>query len=249
LSAVYDGGTMHRFFAKPENEDSVIIKGEDAKHISKVLRLEVGDNIIVCDGKGMDYICKIERIGKDEVQAVVNEKIQNAAEPQTRITLYQGIPKAGKIEYIIQKCTELGAACFVPVSFNRCVAKMDNDSKVERLNKVALEASKQSGRGIVPIVSKQISFFELLRVLPSHGAIIVPYESEENLSLKDALKDVNSKDIALIIGPEGGFEKEEIDALSDIGAKIVTLGKRILRTETAGMATIAMIMYDKDEIQ
>lgn len=239
---------MHRFFALPQNESLIKITNEDAKHISKVLRLNIGENVIVCDGKGTDYICAISSIDKNEVLLDIKEKYANLAEPKTKITLYQGIPKAGKMEYIIQKCTELGAFGFVPVAFNRCVAKMENESKIERLAKVAYEASKQCGRGIVPKVSNQLSFKQLLNALVKHELVVVPYESEENLSLKDALKETKANDIAVIIGPEGGFEKEEIDAFTKIGAKIVTLGKRILRTETAGMATITMIMYDKDEM-
>ncbi len=240
---------MHRFFANPVlSQYSVIISGEDAKHISKVLRLDVGSLITVCDGNGTDFLCEIDRVEKNEVHAIIKSKERNLAEPKTKITLYQGVPKAGKMETIVQKCTELGAVNFVPVSFNRCVAKMENDSKIDRLNKVAEEASKQSGRGIIPTVFRQISFDKLLDILPTHGAIIVPYESEENLSLKDALKNIVCDDIAVIIGPEGGFEKEEVEALTNEGAYVVTLGNRILRTETAGMATISMIMYDKDEI-
>lgn len=239
---------MHRFFDLPLNENLIKITNEDAKHISKVLRLNVGENVIVCDGEGTDYICAISSIDKNEVLLDIKEKQINKAEPKTKVTLYQGIPKAGKMEYIIQKCTELGAYVFVPVAFNRCVAKMENESKIERLAKVAYEASKQCGRGIVPKVSNQLSFKQLLNALVKYELVVVPYESEENLSLKDALKETKANDIAVIIGPEGGFEKEEIDALEKIGAKIVTLGKRILRTETAGMATITMIMYDKDEM-
>lgn len=239
---------MHRFFALPLNEDLIKITNEDAKHINKVLRLSIGDEVIVCDGKGTDYICSISSIDKNEVLLEIKEKHINLAEPKTKITLYQGIPKAGKMEYIIQKCTELGASEFVPVSTNRCVAKMENESKIERLSKVAYEASKQCGRGVIPKVTNQLSFKQLIDVLLKHELILVPYESEENLSLKAALKEINANDIAVIIGPEGGFEKEEIDALEKIGAKIVTLGKRILRTETAGMATVAMIMYDRDEM-
>lgn len=239
---------MHRFFAKPENETSILIEGKDAKHISKVLRLDVNDEIIVCDGNGTDFLCKISNIDKNNVYTKIISKEVNIAEPKLRITLYQGVPKAGKMEYIVQKGTELGAAKFVPVDFSRSVAKMQNESRVVRLNKVAEEAAKQSGRGIVPIVENQMKFTDMISELRNYDSVIVPYESEKKLSLKDALKDTEGKDIAVVIGPEGGFEIEEIDALNNIGAKIVTLGKRILRTETAGMATIAMIMYDKDEI-
>jgi len=239
---------MHRFFAVPENEYGFIIKGDDAKHISKVLRLNIGSEIIVCDGKGTDYLCKIDDIEKNHVHAAIISKEKNTAEPDTSITLFQGVPKAGKMEYIVQKCTELGVFGFVPVNFKRSVSKMENKSKIERLNKVAEEASKQSGRGIVPKVKDQMDFTEMLKELSEFKTIIVPYEAEDYLSLKKALSRDESRNIAVVIGPEGGFDEEEIEALKKIGANIVTLGKRILRTETAGMATIAMIMYDKDEI-
>lgn len=239
---------MSRFFVEPQDigETSARITGGDVKHISRVLRMEVGDEVTLCDGEGNDYAAKISSITKDEVLLDILGKNRCKAEPDCRITMYQGLPKAGKMETIVQKCVELGITKVVPVAAERSVVKIkagEFENKRTRYQRVAEEAAKQCGRGIIPEVSELTTYKKA--DLSAHDMIIVAYEEEREVSLKKLLRDNSSpKDIALIIGPEGGLDKSEIEALCDKGGKTVTLGTRILRTETAGMATLAMILYE-----
>ena len=232
---------MPRFFANIEN-NRVIIGGEDAHHISRVLRMRAGDEITVCDGRGMDCLCAIEMVDKSKVAARVLSNEVNQAEPKISITLFQGIPKQSKMEVIIQKAVEMGVTDIVPLVTNRCVAK---EAKLERWRKVALEAAKQCGRGRIPEVHEAISFGEAIKA--DVGCKIMPYELESEGRLKDVL-DVSLRDIGIFIGPEGGFEEFEAEAARAAGVKTVTLGKRILRTETAASAVIPIILYTMGEI-
>ncbi len=241
---------MHRFFVDKENiqDNKITIIGEDVKHIKNVLRLAEGDILSLCDKQGTDFTAEICELSKDKVVCNILDIKASDTEPPIEILLYQGIPKSTKMDLIIQKSTEIGVAKIIPVITNRTVVKIQDrkkeEKKLERWNKITEEAAKQCKRGVIPEVSQILTFEEMLRVLKNDGLIIVPYENEENVGIKEVLKDRSCKKINIIIGPEGGFESEEIDALKDIGANIVSLGPRILRTETAGLVTSAIVLYE-----
>lgn len=239
---------MHRFFTDRNSicGDTVKISGDDAHHISKVLRLKEDDEIIVCDKEGTDYCCSIKLISKDEVEAWILKKEAASSEPPVKITLYQGVPKGDKLESVIQKCVELGAFKIVPVAMKRSVAIIkDKEKKQVRMQRIALEASKQCQRAVVPEVLEVLSFKEALAHARDNDLKLLPYEAENKNKLKDILKEnKNSKTIAVFIGPEGGFDEEEILLAQKEGFKILTLGPRIMRTETAPLACISAIMYE-----
>ena len=243
---------MNRFFVKPDDmtEDSAAIIGEDVKHISKVLRMQSGDRVMLSDGCGYEYLAEIETISRERVELKLLDKKPCPAEPKQRITLYQGIPKAGKMELIIQKCVELGINGIIPVAAERSVVRVkpgEYRAKQTRYQRVACEAAKQSGRGIIPQVSWAGDFTAVLDIA-AYDLILVAYEDERQTSLKEVLRaNMKAENIAVIIGPEGGLEIGEVESLINKGGKAVSLGRRILRTETAGMATVAMILYELEE--
>ncbi|MDD2217777.1 MAG: RsmE family RNA methyltransferase [Eubacteriales bacterium] len=242
---------MARLFVNPGNifENHIVIDDrDDIKHIIKVLRLKEDDIIDISDNRMWEYSCKIRSIHSLKVEVEIIKKQKYAREPEVSITLFQGIPKSGKMETIIQKCTELGVREIVPVWNERTIVtdKGNFSKKAERWQKIADEASKQCKRGVIPKIAKDIKSKELTRILADYDLIIFPYENEQDYSIKDLLSSIEAKplNVALIIGPEGGFSDDEAKQITAIGAKSVTLGKTILRTETAGMAAIAMIMYE-----
>lgn len=246
---------MPKFFTQRENitDTQIIIDSEDAKHIKKVLRLCEGDTITVCDGGGMDYQAQICEILQDKIVCDIKSQKKCESESDVYITLYQGLPKAAKMDYIIQKNTELGVCRIVPVTLSRCVVKLDGAAaekkKTERWQKIAYEAAKQSGRGVVPEVTMPMSLDEVLAEIKNDDLVFVPYECETQTRIKDAVSEVKApKRISFIIGPEGGFDPIEIERIKAEGVKTVTLGKRILRTETAAEAVVAMLMYAYDQI-
>ncbi|WIV10686.1 16S rRNA (uracil(1498)-N(3))-methyltransferase [Proteiniborus sp. MB09-C3] len=245
---------MHRFFVDKENirDNKVAIIGEDVKHIRNVLRLKEEDIISICDKQGMDYIAEIIDLSKEKVVCdIIETKISNS-EPPIEVILYQGIAKSTKMDLIIQKSTEVGVAKIVPVITDRTIVKIQDrkkeENKLERWNKITEEAAKQSKRGIIPEVCQILSFNEMLETLKNNGIIIVPYENEENIGIKEILRGAANKKINIVIGPEGGFEEEEIELLKAIGAHIVSLGPRILRTETAGLVTSAIVLYELGDL-
>ena len=242
---------MSIFYVKNEqiDADRAFIIGEDVKHIRDVLRYKINDEVNICDEDGKKYIARITDFFKDEINLEILEKYETTSESSINVTLFQGMPKADKLEFIIQKCTELGIKEIVPVMTERAVVKLDEKSiprKVERWNKIALEASKQSGRQKVPTIKNPINIKNLVENLSKYDILILPYECEKNVTIKEVLKDLNGecKNIGIFIGPVGGFSEEEIMQLDADNVKKVTLGPRILRTETAGIATLAMVMYE-----
>ncbi len=239
---------MPKFFTKPDyiNNKELRIIGDDVSHISKVLRMSAGDNIIVCDGEGNDYDATIMSISKTEVIAEITGKYVCDAEPSVNVTLYQALPKQGKMEYIIQKNIELGVNKIIPVYTKRCVVKPSD--KTERWSKVAESAAKQCGRGIIPQVMPAVSFNEAIEQMKEYDLALMPYECEEENGLKKVLQSSNYKNVSIFIGPEGGFDLKEVEAALSAGVKTVTLGKRILRTETAASAVLPIIMYENDEM-
>ena len=244
---------MRSFFTEPENVGAEeIILTEDLAHMKKVLRMKAGDEALVFDGTGAEYRVKILEIGAKEVRCLVLEKSFSEAEPRVKVSLYQGIPKSDKMEQIVQKCTELGISEIIPVKMDRCVAKLEKGSdKIKRWQKISREATKQSGRGVVPKISEPISFKEALTSLKEKDLNIMPYEMlghEGKMGLRELLgENKNAKEIGIIIGPEGGFSDAEAHLSEENGINMVGLGKRILRTETAGSTLLSVIMYEFNE--
>jgi 16S rRNA (uracil1498-N3)-methyltransferase len=242
---------MSKFFVDYHDVKESTIRitdADDRKHMTKVLRLGIGDAICVSDSVQFEYEAEITAIEKEYIEARILDKQKFAREPELLITLYQSVPKQGKMETIIQKTVELGVYSIVPVFTDRSVV-IDHGNfykKIERWQKIADEAVKQCKRGIIPRIQRETTFKEMLNDIVKHDLIVFPYENEENRTIKDLLRNLEEKPkkAAVIIGPEGGFSDQEAESLKKIGAQSVTLGKTILRTETAGMAAIAMTMYE-----
>ena len=246
---------MPKFFTARENitDTEITIDSEDAKHIERVLRLAKGDEITVCDGRGIDYRAVISAIDKTRVICDIIEKKLCDTEPRINVTLYQGLPKASKMDYIIQKTTELGIMRIVPVKLSRCVVKLENSAaekkKVERWQKIAYEAAKQSGRGVIPEIGMPLTFDEAIADMQKTDMSFAPYECEEHTRLCDVINSAaGTGTVSFMIGPEGGFDIIETEKLQTAGIRTITLGRRILRTETAGEAVLAMLMYGMGEI-
>lgn len=240
---------MHRFFIESNQieENHINIRGQDVKHIRDVLRLREGDEIeAVCHG--INYFCQIDGLSKDEVIAKIISKKQGKSEPSIEIVLYQGLAKGNRMDFIIQKGTEIGIKEFQVVATKRSVVKIRDgkkeESRINRLQAIGEEAAKQAKRDYIPEVKGILSFDDMIDILKDEENVIVPYESEDDISIGESLKDIRGKQIHLIIGPEGGFADEEIAKLQAIDAKIVTLGPRILRTETAGIVASTIILYE-----
>lgn len=244
---------MYQFFVEPgqinENDRSVIITGTDVNHIKNVLRMKVGEELAVSNGiDGREYRCGIVSLGEDAVECELRFIKEDAVELPVKVTLFQGLPKADKMELIIQKAVELGVTEIVPVATKRCVVKLDDKkaaAKVARWQSIAEAAAKQSKRGIIPQVLPVQSFKLALKQAAEMDVRLIPYElasgMEHTRELLGSLKPGQS--VAVFIGPEGGFEESEIALAGENGVESITLGKRILRTETAGMTVLAWIGY------
>lgn len=224
-------------------------------HIKNVLRCQKGEHIEICNSEtSKNYLCEINKIEKEEIECNILENLRSNVETDIKVTIFQGLPKADKMEYIIQKCTELGTVEFIPVALKRCIVKLngkDEAKKIERWQKIAEVASKQSGRDMIPNVKNVITINKLKEEIEKFDLFIVAYEEEKEVTLKqilqankDKILEKESSKIGVVIGPEGGIDKQEIDELKLCGAKIITLGSRILRTETAPIAITSNIMYE-----
>lgn len=242
---------MHKFFTDESNinDNYAKIVGDDVKHIYKVLRLDEGEDIILNDMKGSEYIATISEITKAQVSLKIKEKLAINNESEAQIYLFQGMPKSQKMDLIVQKCTELGVKEITPVITERVDVKLKGEfKKIDRLSKIALEAAKQSKRSLIPSINTPIMFDKISDKMKDMDLFIVPYENAKNFGVKslvNSLEDVKSiKKIGMLVGPEGGFEEYEIENLKKGGAKIVTLGKRILRTETAGFVLASLLQYE-----
>lgn len=242
---------MHKFFVDDNqiNNKEIKITNDDYNHIVNVLRMKKNDNILITNKKTQaTFNCKIEEINTSEVICdIINEENKNI-EMNLEVDIFQGLPKADKMEYIIQKCVEIGVHKIVPVNMKYCVAKIkDEEKKNIRWNKISEVAAKQSKRNMIPKVENSINISELYNEIKNYDLAIVAYENEENITLKDILKNENNpKKIAIIIGPEGGISQEEIEELTKAGVKRASLGNRILRTETAPIVALSMIVYEYD---
>ncbi|MGH4050989.1 MAG: 16S rRNA (uracil(1498)-N(3))-methyltransferase [Clostridium sp.] len=246
---------MHKFFVPKGNIDGkhAVINSEDVKHIYRVLRLQVGDKISVNNSEGKEYLGEITSIDKKEVNINILEESAINNESPVEVYLFQGLPKSTKMDLIVQKNTEIGIKAITPIITKRVEGKTElkDFKKVDRWNKIALEASKQSKRSLVPQINAPIEFELLIQQLEHMDLVVVPYENQEGYGIKKLTQNIEKKNInnvAIVIGPEGGFEEDEILKLKEIGAEIVTLGPRILRTETAGFVCLSLIMYELGDL-
>lgn len=246
---------MHQFFVEPNQiqEKRIVITGKDVNHIKNVLRMKPGEEISVSNGTdGKEYRCGIEEIREEEIICGLRFIKEEGLELPSRIYLFQGLPKADKMELIIQKAVELGVYEIVPVACRRCVVRLDEKkaaNKVSRWQGIAEAAAKQSRRGMIPKVHHVLGFQEALRYGSAAPVKLIPYElaGEEGETMAKTKAIMNSlkpgEDVAVFIGPEGGFEEEEVALAIASGAVPITLGRRILRTETAGMTVLSILMY------
>ena len=246
---------MDRFFVDKKNinieNNTCIIEGEDVKHISKVLRCRIGEELEVCDNNNNEYICEITNIDKNQVELNIVEKVDIQRESDLKIKVYQGLPKGPKMEMILQKLTEVGVDEIILVQTKRTVVKVDDkkeDKKLERWERIIYEAAKQSKRGKIPTLRGVLTFKEALADMKENDFNIAPYENEKTKSIKQAIKGVNINNIGIFVGPEGGFEETEIEAIEEIGGQSVSLGPRILRTETASLVASSIVLYELSDL-
>ena len=241
-----------RFFVESEiiEGNSVILDGESAHHISKSLRMKVGERIVVCDKKRNEYECVIESFSSESVEARIEDVRRSLSEPDYKITLYQACPKSDKMDVIVQKAVELGVNEIVAFLSDRCIARYDAkdfEKKCARWQKIALEAAKQSGRGYVPSVRWLSDLKKVIEDAEENGQLFMCYEDEENVTLKQYLsehRDENS--FSFIIGSEGGFSPKEAEFCRQNGVRTVGLGQRILRTETASGYVLSCFAYERE---
>ena len=241
---------MHHFFVSPEQIDNeyVYITGSDVNHIKNVLRMKVSEELLISDGQGKDYVCQVDSMDEDNIKARIVDDQYEGTELPCKLYLFQGLPKADKMEMIIQKAVELGAYSIIPVATKRCVVKLDDkkqDSKIKRWQAISESAAKQSRRGIIPEVGRVMTFKEAIKMASDMDLALIPYENfKDMVETGKAMSNVTgAKNIAIFIGPEGGFEECEIDYAFENGVKPISLGKRILRTETAGLAILSVLMF------
>lgn len=252
---------MYKFFVQNTQikENEIYITGTDVNHISNVLRLKLNDKILISSKDANQeiektYVSQIIKFSKDSVVCKIIDIVAKSVESNINIDLFQGLPKADKMEYIIQKTTELGVKKIIPVNMSRCVVKIDNKSegkKITRWQKIAEVAAKQSKRDVIPKIENILKIEDICKNIDKYDIILLAYENESNITLKDELltlkKNINSDkklNIGIVIGPEGGLSDIEVDKLIKANAKCVSLGKRILRTETAPIVMISDIIYE-----
>jgi len=242
---------MYHFFAKHENifDNYILIDGEDVNHMKNVLRMNENDKILISSGDNIDYHCYISKIESDRIIANIELIDEEGKELPSKIYLFQGLPKADKMELIIQKAVELGAFEIIPVAMKRCVVKLDKkkeDAKLKRWNGISESAAKQSKRSIIPNVSNVMTYKEAIEYAKKLDIILLPYECAEGMSeTKRIISSIDpGQSIGIFIGPEGGFDMSELDIAMNSGFKVITLGKRILRTETAGLMVLSVLMFE-----
>ena len=244
---------MYKFFVteKQIEGDKAKIIGEDVNHIANVLRLKKKDKIILCNkDEGCSYETEIVEVSKESITCNIVSKTLENVESNVNVDIYQGLPKMDKMEYIIQKATELGVKNIYPVTMARSIVKLDDKTalkKVDRWNKIAEVAAKQSKRDFIPNIKNVINIENICQNAEKYDIILIAYENEKINTLKAELNKLNREKelkIAVIIGPEGGIDEKEVKKLVDIGGKCITLGKRILRTETASLVILSNIIYE-----
>ncbi len=242
---------MTRFFVQPEDlqPDFLVLTGENAQH-AKVLRLRNGENILVCDGQGKECICTVSDVSPDQISLVVQKRQDSESEPCVQVSVYMAFPKADKLEHVIQKATELGAYEIVAFPSSRCVSRPDEKSlkkKLERWQKIAASAAEQSGRGRIPQIVTLPSYKAALERAAEADLALLFYENEQSTTLKMALSQGEYRTVSILTGPEGGLEVAEVEQAESAGLKVCTLGKRILRCETAPLCALSAVMYDAGE--
>ena len=249
---------MPKFFVKDEqiNNQEIQIQGTDVNHIKNVLREKIGSELTICNEKtGQDYLCEIKEIKEENIICNIKEKLLNNVESNIKVTIMQGLPKADKMELIIQKSVELGVNNIIPIEMKRCVVKLkdkDKIKKIERWQKISVVAAKQSGRNIIPGINQVENLKNICETFENYDIVLLAYENEKENTLKSELKALKEKiknksedvKIAVLVGPEGGIAEEEVKMARQKGAKVITLGKRILRTETVALNVLSIIMYE-----
>ncbi len=235
---------MRKIFVDKISEDNVLT-GNDHNHVSVVLRAKVGDELVLCDGDGYDYRYRITKIDSKNTYLTFIDKTECNAEPSTNVELFVALLKSDKLEWVCQKCTELGLSAITPFISDYVQVKKES-VKVERLNKICKEAAQQCGRGKVPVVNQPIKFNDMLKKLSQFDNVLFLYE-KEGAKLKESCLKKGS--VAIIVGSEGGFSASEANEIVDIGATPINLGKRILRAETACVAAATLAMYEAEELQ
>lgn len=249
---------MSKFFVNENqvNAKEIEILGQDVKHIKNVLRKVVGDEIIVCNtANSRDYLCEINEFAESKINCIIKEELETSVESNIKVTIMQGLPKSDKMELIIQKAVELGVYEIIPIEMKRCVVKLngkDANKKIERWQKISEVASKQCGRNIIPQIKSLINVKNICNLIGKYDIVLIAYENEKEITIKQELEKIKEKykdkneeiKIAIIIGPEGGIAEEEIQLLTENGAFTMTLGKRILRTETVALNVLSIIMYE-----
>ena len=242
---------MTRFFVEPEElqPEFLVLTGENAQH-AKVLRLKNGEEVLVCDGEGREALCAISDVSPGQISLVVNSRRESGSEARVRVSVYMAFPKADKLEHVIQKATELGAYEIVAFPSARCVSRPDDKSlkkKLERWQKIAASAAEQSGRGLIPQVITLDSYAHALQRAAKADKALLFYENERATTLRMALETGDYNTISLLTGPEGGLEVSEVEQAMQAGLQVCTLGKRILRCETAPLCALSAVMYAAGE--
>ncbi len=242
---------MTRFFVTPEElqPDFLVLTGENARH-AKVLRLKCGEEILVCDGQGRECLCAVSDVSDGQISLVVRHRQESETEAAVRVSVYMAFPKADKLEHVIQKATELGAYEIIAFPSARCVSKPDEKSlakKLERWQKIAASAAEQSGRGRIPQVLTLPSYQAALQRAAQADRALLFYENERATTLRMALAEHPYQTVSLLTGPEGGLEEREVEQALAAGLQVCTLGRRILRCETAPLCALSAVMYDAGE--
>lgn len=246
---------MPKFFVKNEQVENnkITIIGTDVNHIKNVLRMNILDKIEVCNQENQEnYLCEISELEDEKICCNIIKKIENSTEPEIKVTIFQGLPKSDKMELIIQKSVELGVYDITPIEMSRCVVKLtekDKNKKLERWQKISEVAAKQSQRDIIPKINPIIALKNICDIIDEYDSVILAYENEKDYTIKEELKKIKSQNatkIGIIIGPEGGLSEKEVEMLKEAGAKVVTLGNRILRTETVALNVLSNIIYELD---
>lgn len=249
---------MPKFFVSDEQINETLgeikITGTDVNHLKNVLRVKSGDKVEICNlCNQQNYNCQIKEINREYINTKILEKMFEIAESNVKVTIFQGIPKAEKMEWVIQKAVELGVYDIVPVEMKRCVVKLkekDVDKKLQRWQKISEVAAKQCGRNLIPKIHPVITSKDIANQINQYDVILVAYEDEKHITLKQELLKLKQKDdikIGIIIGPEGGLESKDVEIWREKGAKIITLGRRILRTETVALQCLSIIMYELEK--
>ena len=245
---------MHHFFVTPQqiSGDKIRIEGGDVNHMKNVLRMKLHEKAEISDGESRTYLCEVEAYEEDVAVLHILEEMEADTEPASKLYLFQGLPKSDKMELIVQKAVELGVYQVIPVAMKRSVVRLDDKKaakKADRWNSIAESAAKQAGRSRIPEVTMPLSYKEVLKMAEELDVTLLPYELAGGMEVtREVIRQIKSgQSVGIFIGPEGGFEPEEVDAAVSMGAKVITLGRRILRTETAGLATLAVLMFELEQ--